>query len=70
MRYSLPLEHFETTGGLLIGPLAILLCLSERGSALGEGKSQGIFSGAVSTLPACVKSAAVSQTVTSLLLRI
>ena len=60
MRCSLLLEHFETTGGLLIGLLSILLCLSEHGSALGEGKSQGIFSGAVSTLPACIKSAAVS----------
>lgn len=60
MRYFLLLEHFETIGGLLIGLLSILLCLSEHGNAPGEGKRQGIVSGAVSTLPAFVKSAAVS----------
>lgn len=60
MQYSLPLEHFEATAGLLIGLLSILLCLSEHRKALAEGNRQGIVSGAVNTPTTFIKFAAVS----------
>lgn len=60
MQYSLPLEHFEATAGLLIGLLSILLCLSEHSKALAEGNRQGIVSGAVNTPTTFIKFAAVS----------